>query len=386
MRFETQENVRLLETVARQKLERFGRRRPVTQDQIVRVVEEIVARTLQREAEGREQFSYARAVNGLLAMKHSAINAENAEEDAQYVARAMTTGTTPGSYLIPTIQADAINSQLAQLSSCRAAGARVWPMRGIQDLNVPAAVAGSPSFIWMAQNSRQTPSDPNAAQLAFDLKLSQALILLPINLFRAAVPQWDVILEDCFALGAAEAEDAAIHASSTVTNGPLALMSQSGLTTLNASNSANGGNLLYSDLLACLQKMFDLKVRPPYSWFANGRSVIRALSLYDTTSRPVWLPLAAESEGPQIGHLLGWPLYATASISTTEAVGSGSGQSHLILTNAKNCIHIADGGDVSLEASTDFALDSADITLRVGHRISTAFQPAAGICVLQGIN
>ena len=132
MRFETQENVRLLETVARQKLERFGRRRPVTQDQIVRVVEEIVARTLQREAEGREQFSYARAVNGLLAMKHSAINAENAEEDAQYVARAMTTGTQPGQYLVPTIQADAINSQLAQLSSCRAAGARVWPMRGFR--------------------------------------------------------------------------------------------------------------------------------------------------------------------------------------------------------------------------------------------------------------
>lgn len=375
----------LLERVAESYLCRKNDRRPVTRGQVLNMVKTIVERARQSDA-APSDFNYARAIRGLFAMRHQPIVMETAEADGAYAARALSPGSTPGSYLIPVIQANAIVSQLAQLQTARAAGATIWPCAGMDYFNVPAAIAASPNFVWMAANSRQAPTDQNLAQLAFDLtKPCQALILLSLQLFRTALPQWNTILEMSFALGIAEAEDAAMHASSTVANAPVALMSQSGITTLNAANNnANGGNLLYGDLLALLQKAFDLKVRPPYCWFLNGRSAIRCLSLYDTTSRPVWIP-GPEGIGPQIGHLLGWPVYATASISTTEAVGSGSSQSHLVLTNPAN-IHVAEAGNVSLEVSTDFALDAAEVALRVGHRTSFAYSPAASLCVLQGIN
>jgi HK97 family phage major capsid protein len=359
---------------------------PVTRSQITACVREILRREEERRSESREPaFNFAKAIRGLCSIKHQPILMESAQADAEYAQRALSSGSTPGSYLIPTIQADAIVGQLAQLATARAAGARIWPMAKMQTMNVPAAIAGAPNFIWMAQNSRQTPSDPNAAQIAFDLKLSQALILLPVQLFKSAVPQWDAILTDSFALGCAEAEDAAMHASSTVANGPLALMSQAGITTINAAgNAASGGNLLYSDLLATLQKSVDLKVRSPLCWMMAGRTLLRILSLISTTSQPV-LELEGEGDGPMVGRLFGWPVFCTASISIAEAVSSGTNQSHLILTNPKS-IHLAESGDVSLEVSTDFALDSADVALRVGHKIATAYQPAASICVLQGIN
>jgi HK97 family phage major capsid protein len=390
MRFETNEV--LLEQVARARLERQDRRRPVTRSQIQQVVRDILARADRRAESPGESFSFGRAIRGLCAMRHQPVVMETAQEDGEYAARALSTGAQPGQYLVPVFQADGIISQLGQLATARAAGCTIWPMKGIQDLNVPAAIGGAPSFVWIAQNSRQTPSDPNATQIAFDLKLCQALILMPVQLFRDAVPQWDTILEESLAVGMAEAEDQAFHASSTLSvDAPKALMSQAGITTLNAAgNSASGGNLLYADLLATLQKSVDLKVRSPLSWFMAGRTLLRILSLQDTQSRPLLIPTysaPAENIGPAAGYsLLGWPVYLSSSISTTEAVGSGSNQSHAILTNAKNCIHIAESGDVALAASTDFALDSGDVAVRVSHRVSFGYQPAAGIVVLAGIN
>ncbi len=374
----------LTEELTRKRFERQDRRRPVTKSQVATAIRMAMARVEAQRALGENRFSFARAINGLSALKHSPIVPENAEADAQY-ARALSTSGTPGSFLVPVIQAEAIISQLAQFATARAAGARIWPMRGLQEMNVPAAIAGSPQFIWTAQNSRQVPSDPNATQIAFDLKLSQALILMPVQLFRAAVPQWDVILEDSFALGCAEAEDQAMFASATQAGAPVALTAASGITLLNAAGgAASGGNLAYGDLLAVLQKAVDLKVRPPFAWYMNGRTWNRILSINDTASRPIITP-APEGIGPQVGHLLGWPVFVTTSIPTNEAVSSGTNQSHIVFTNPR-AINIAESGDVSLEASTDFALESAEVAVRVGHRVDFAYQPSASLIVLQGIN
>jgi HK97 family phage major capsid protein len=124
-------------------------------------------------------------------------------------------------------------------------------------------------------------------------------------------------------------------------------------------------------------------------WMMAGRTLLRILSLQDSQSRPLLIPTysaPSENIGPAAGYsLLGWPVYLTSSISTSEAVGSGSNQSHAILTNPRS-VHIGESGDVSLEASTDFALESAQVAVRVGHRVSFGYQPAAAITVLQGIN
>src|ERR1700674_2292351 len=217
------ENERLLEKLTTQKLARKNSGRPVTRKQMVEAMKLTIQRVNAQRLLGEGPFDFSRAIRGMCALRHNPIVPEWAEEDAAYT-RALSPSTTPGSYLVPIAAADAILSQLAQTATGRASGARIWPMRGLQDMNVPVAVA-SPTFVWQAQDSRQTPTDPNLTGISFSLKLSQALILMPLQLFRNALPQWSTVLEDSFSLGLAESEDLAMHASATLANAPLAIMS-----------------------------------------------------------------------------------------------------------------------------------------------------------------
>ena len=162
-------------------------------------------------------------------------------------------------------------------------------------------------------------------------------------------------------------------------------MQASGITVINVGGSANGGNLAYSDLLAILETIVNLKQAPPYAWFLNGRTLLRILSLQDGQSRPLFLWGPNEFAGPAVGSILGWPAYVTTSIATNESVGSGASQSHLILANPRS-IHIAESGDISLDVSQDFALDAGQVALRISHLVDFGYQPAASVCVLAGIN
>ena len=107
-------------------------------------------------------------IRGLRAMRGEPITPQTADSDINYV-KALSTGATPGSYLVPTIQADEIIQFLETGGIARASGFRVWPMSGIQKLDVPVAL-GAPTSVWMAQNSAQQPTNPNVGQMAFDLK------------------------------------------------------------------------------------------------------------------------------------------------------------------------------------------------------------------------
>jgi len=376
------ETLNVIEALKRQQLER---KHPLpTENLDTKAVTELLDRIDQLESEiragARPRHSIGRTIRGICALRGTPLP-QTTESEITY-AKSLQTGATPGQYLVESVQANQIIAQLAQLAVARAAGAVIVPMAGIQKLNIPAAVANSPTFVWQAQNSKQTPSDPNAAQVSFDLKLQQALVLLPLQLFRAAKPSWDVIFEDAISLGLSESEDQAMMATSTLANAPTALMSASGISTINCSG-ANGGNLAAADLLATLQKAIDLKVRPPYVWFMAGRTVLRLLSL-GTTSQP-YFSFLPESAGGQVGHLFGWPIFATASIATNEQLNSGSNQSHAILTTPRS-IFVAESGEVSLEASMSFALEAGEVALRIGHKIDFGYSPAASLCVLVGIN
>jgi len=74
---------------------------------------------------GENAFSITRFIRGLTAMGGNVINAASRENDLQYAQKTLLTGTTPGSYLVPTIQADAIIGLLTSAHVIRAAGCRV---------------------------------------------------------------------------------------------------------------------------------------------------------------------------------------------------------------------------------------------------------------------
>ena len=383
------ETTNLVESVLRTRLQRNKSRAPVTEAMVCTALKLLLDRVDKLEAgaiDGRApKESLTRQIRGMAAMKNFVLDQSTVEADLEYV-RALSTGATPGSFLAPTITAASLINQLSQYAAARTAGARIWPMDKIQFLVVPQSVANS-TFVWMSQNSRQTSSDLSAASLVFDLKVAQSFELVPMQLFRAAPGGLDALLEDSLASGAAEAEDAAMFATSTLSaDAPVALMSASGITILKAAGgSLNGGNVNYVDLLGVLQKSVDLKVRGPLCWFMAGRTLLRMLTLYDTASSPILLPTLTPYEEGGGYSLLGWPIFPTTSIPTNEAVGSGSSQSHLILTPPR-AIHIGESNEVELAVSQEFAFDSAQVALRVSHRVAFSYGQSSAIIALIGIN
>jgi hypothetical protein len=99
-----------------------------TQTQIDKAVADILKKTAERQARG-SNFSLSKMIRGLrIESGQPAINKQSAEGDVAYV-RAMSTGSTPGSYLVPTIEADEIIGYLNSGGVARAAGVRIcrWP-------------------------------------------------------------------------------------------------------------------------------------------------------------------------------------------------------------------------------------------------------------------
>ena len=260
-------------------------------------------------------------------------------------------------------------------------------------MTVPVATA-APSWTWMAQSSVQQPTDPNLSQLSFTLLSRRCLVAVPNELLKASIPAFDTLLSELIGLGAAEHEDQAIFATSTVSGGPVALMSAAGTSVINVGGSANGGNLAFSDLIAVLAKAASVKARGPFCWFASPRTFWqRIVGMVDSQSRPLFIPTltaglmgaAGQINVAPSGQLMGYPLYVTPYILENEALGSGSNQSHLIFINPKY-IHIAQDSSIELAISTERYFDANQTAIRGTQQIDVGVAPAAGVIILAGIN
>jgi HK97 family phage major capsid protein len=365
-----------------------------TVSQLDAAVLDILAKTQQRQQQGKNTFSLSAMIRGMRALRGESLNAQTQSADCE-VLKALTTGSSPGSYLVPTIQAAEIIQFLETGGIARSAGVRIWPMAGIQKLNIPTAL-GAPTWVWMAQNSVQTPTDPNLGQVSFDLKERRALIAIPNQLLQTSVPAFDVLLAELLGVSAAAHEDTALFATTTVSGGPTALMSAANITVINAGgNSANGGNLAYGDILAVLAKAAANKARGPFVWFASPRTFYsRLMGMVDSSSRPIYLPTLSQGlfQGPivgstiqPVGQLMGYPVYITPYILENEAVSSGTNQSHLIFTNP-TYIHIGQDDGIEIAVSLERYFDAAQTAVRGIQHEDFGFAPPAGITVLAGIN
>jgi len=143
-----------------------------------------------------------------------------------------------------------------------------------------------------------------------------------------------------------------------------------------------------------LAKMAAVKGKGPFCWFASPRTFwSRIVAMVDTSSRPLFMPtltggLQQSAGGINIapaGNLMGYPLYVTPFILENETLGSGSNQSHLILTNPRYC-HIAQDGAIEMAISTERFFDANQTAIRAIQHEDYGFAPPAGIVVLLGIN
>jgi HK97 family phage major capsid protein len=369
----------VLRTIAETLVEKYG---ISTVAQLDKAVAEIKRMNLGYRDRNPNDFSLSRAIRGSVAMQWRVLVESSKDEDIGYT-RALTTGSTPGSYIVPTISANEIIAYLSNASVVRSAGVRIWPLGGIDKMTIPAALA-APTVEYKDQNSVQAATDPNIGQISFSMKTARCLTAVPNELLAVSTPAVDQILGELIAVAFGEAEDAAILSTSAVSGGPTStLYSVSGTTTYNVGNSANGGNLSYPDLTAVLYKSAGAKARGPFVFICSPRTWWqRIVGLVDSQSRPIVTPDVQNAIQPR---LFGYNVYVSNAVPENQTVGSGSGQSFLAFLNPKY-LHIADGQSFEIATSTEFLFSSNATAVRGSRRHDTAFSPAAGIVLLKGIN
>lgn len=342
---------------------------------------------------GENRFSISRAIRGLTAAAGHVIASDSREDDIAYAQRTLLTGTTPGSYLVPTIQADQIIELLASANVIRAAGARIWPMNGIQKLNVPIE-SSSPTIVWGnsagsgsgGQGQQLTPSDPGLGQMAFDLKSAKALVAIPNELLAVSVPAVDQVVSQILALSFAQAEINAMLATATGTGMPGTLYAATGTTVVNANaNNANGGAVKYTDLLGVVGSFYAAKGKGAPAWFMHPTVFYKdVMGILDSNNRPI-VTGQDNVEQAFMGKLLGFPVFVSAEFPTNQAVGSGSGQSYIVFTNPAY-LHIATPGGLELAVSFERFFDSNEVAVRGVNKVDFGYAPAAAIIILAGCN
>jgi len=330
-----------------------------------------------------QKFSISMAVRGLMARNsNTVINPKTVEADINYAVKALTTGSTTGSYLVPTIQASEIIDILAQSSVFRTANPTVWPMVGIEKLNVPTATA-TPTAEWLGENTSQSATDPTLGQLAFDLKSLRALTAVPNELLATSVPAVDTLVSRLIGVAFGEKEDVTFTSTSTTSGGFTSIYAASSTTTSLVGGSANGGDLAYSDLLTILSNAYTYKAKPPFAWFMHPRTFFqRVYGMIDLQSRPI---VAPNAQSPINFGLFGWPVFISANFPVDQTNGSGTSQSYIAFTNPRY-VHIAEPGGVEIAVSADFYFSSNQTAIRGVHRMDAGFAPPAGVVLLKGIN
>ena len=346
------------------------------------------------EAKGRNgslnDFSISQAIRGMRAEKGAALSSQTRDSDIAYLhqhlaeaeTKALGTGTAPGSYLVPTLQAGEILSLLTDGGALRQLGPRVWPMSQIQALNVPISTA-TPTWEWIGQNTAQNASDPNFSTIPLNLKTVRGLVAIPNELLAVSNPAVDQAITELLAIGAAEKEDSAFFATTTQSGGPTSVYAATSTTTFGAAgDDANGGTLAYADILKCLEKAYTAKVAPPFVWAMHPRTLFgRIFGMLDTTSRPI---VTSDAQAPLQFRIFGYPVVITTAIPVDQTLGSSTNASYILFTNPR-AIHVGDSMNLELAFSTERYFSENQTAIRGVRRLDYNFGPTAAIVICQGV-
>jgi len=342
---------------------------------------DVAKRAANRTASGND-FSITRAIRGLTALRGAVVNPKTQSEDIQYAQRVLNTSDTPGSYLVPTIQAGEMIGMLSIGGLARSAGIRIWPLEGIQKLTVSVA-ATAPTIEWIGQNSEQSASDAVPGQISFDLRSRRALAVVPNELLTRSTPAFDAFLTEVLVQAYAEHEDNFIFRASAASGGPTPIYAASNTTTHLVGETANGGTMAYADLLRTVRKAYAAKANGPFAWFMSPRTFFdRVCGLEDTEGHLIVHP---DATAPFGFRLLGSPVFVSPEIPENLANGSGTNQSYILFTNPKY-LHLAQSGGIEISVSTERYFEKNQTGIRVTQGVDLAVAPAAGVILLKGVN
>lgn len=289
--------------------------------------------------------------------------------------KSLTSGTTPGSVLVPEIQANEIVSLLSTGGVLRKSGAKLLPCGSVRKFDIPVET-GAINIQYISENSAGTSGadDPSFAQRTHVTKDMRALFYAHNNLARTSVPVFDMVVRDLAAKSVARAEDYSFFRG--MANGPTALPSMVGTTVVNQAGAA----LAYTDLTAMVQAAIDVEAPvEDCAFYVNGETWNKIYSIKDSNGRPILKP--CRGENGSAFELLGFPLYITPTIPNH--IGSGAATSYILFTYPQN-VQIADGA-MELAISSHFKFEFDQVAVRVIKSVDFSLgQPSAAI-ILEGV-
>jgi HK97 family phage major capsid protein len=345
-----------------------------------------------RSTANADEPSISKMIRGLQARKGVILNTATQEDDINYVSKTLTTSGTPGSYLVPTIQADKIIEILGRGGVLRASGATMWPMTNVQTLNIPTETA-EPNVEYLAPNATQSASDPNFGQISLSLKTRRSLVAIPNELLKVSTPAVDAVITGLFGKAFAKSEDLAFFQG--IASGPTSVLTAAGTTTINQA----GANPAYTDLLAVLSA-FSTAEGENGSWYIHPTVFFKKiLGLVDSNNRPIvtgyndllnsstansaFVGQQAGNAGPVKFTLLGHPVYLSARIPTH--VGSGSATSYILFTNPAY-VHVGDDNGIEVAISAERFFDSNQTAIRAVSRHDFGYSNQAAIVLLENVS
>lgn len=332
-------------------------------------------------------FSITKALRGMIAASGRTLG-KSTGEDRAYFEKTLTTGTNPGQFLVPTIQADEIVTILGEGGIVRASGARVIPMDGIQKMNVPTETAVI-SCDFYDQNAPTTPADPGLGQASLDLKTRRSLTVLPLELLRVSKPQVDDIVTFLLGNSLAKFEDAYFFGSqsSAASNLPPSLLDTPGITVVNTQSGA----ITYQDILNMVAAFYDTEAEPEGACFVFTPKVFfqQIQGLKNSLGNPLVfsrsdLENAIEAgPGRAVGRILGFPVYL--SVRIPQSLSSPANKTYGVFGNPSRYWMIGSGGQPEIAISLERYFDAGQVAVRlIDYYSHTLPQPQATV-ILEGI-
>lgn len=237
---------------------------------------------------------------------------------------------------------------------------------------------------WLGEAAASTESTSATQETVLDFSTARLVSYVSLEFLRESLPQSDDALVRNMVQVLRRFVDKA-YLESSGANRPTGLDSISGIGAIGAdSGNANGGEVNADDLKKAVETL-DVADAPEdgRAWFMHPRSWAKIARLKDNDGRY----FVGDIQTRENRQLLGYPVFTSSQISTTQTKGTGTALSHILLA-AMSDIAVAMGAgnrDIEIAASDSVRFLNAQVAFRVLFRTDIQAFHAASIVDMTGV-
>jgi len=302
--------------------------------------------------EGKEEFSFLRAINAIMTRDWSEAGFEK-EVFEQTAKRTMAAGTgSTGGYIVP-------NQYIAEIIELLRAEAVVVRMGATildglvgSPIEIPKQTGGATAY-WVGENAAITASDLTLGQINLTPKAVAAMVKLSNRLIKLSNPSAEAMVRRDIATSLALKVDyAALRGAGTV-NEPLGIANTPSINTVTIGGSGGTFSFDYAEqMISELENDNALRGKLGFIWNPKVKSKMKRLKVAqfsgDTAGEYIILPM----QDSKLRDYLGWDFASTTQLPTNLAKGSSTTLSEVFFGNWQEFI-IGQWGGMEIMASSE---------------------------------